>query len=99
MSPFTTTNVSPGINCYNYYIWDKTSDLNVEASLTGWVRFTSPTSLILNVGTKSNGYIGTKISTLEEYRIKAINVDLATSFAYVPLKITVNNECTSTTLT
>lgn len=58
LSPFTIANAVTGIDCYNYYIWDYSSDI-AAAGVSGWVRFTSLTSLILNVGPKSNGYIGT----------------------------------------
>ncbi len=44
--------------CYKYYIWDSSSDV-AATGVSGWVGFTSDTSLILNVGPKSNGYIGT----------------------------------------
>jgi hypothetical protein len=63
------------------------------------VEFTTPTSLILNVGPRPIDFIGEDVSDLKNYRIKAINVDVPSNFAYVDLKINVLNECTSTTLT
>jgi hypothetical protein len=67
LTPFSFTNVPPGINCFNFALWHSTSDAIASGTPIsgGWIKFTDNINLVLEVGSLTNpaaGTIGTQAS-------------------------------------